>query len=209
MAPKYSAATKAKRERKKLIKDTIKKIRQHEFQGVSHAERVTGLSKATLSRRLRGSKPCNQAHEEQQILSRVEEKELARWITLCTVAGHAPILTAVKEMAEGIRRRRVKEINELGMELITYEPIGKRWVGRFLKRFPHLQSEMSKRIEAVRLEPTAQEYQKYFDDLRDVINEFDVLPENIYNMDETGFNIGTIEDRHVIVDSTVIMRYQS
>jgi hypothetical protein len=139
----------------------------------------------------------------------VEERELARWITLCTIVGRSSIPETVKEMAEGIRRRRVREVNESGMELVSYEPIGKSWVRRFLKRFPHLQSERANKIESVRLEPTNVQYRDYFDKLRGVINEFNVLPGNIYNMDETGFNIGVIEDRNVIVDKSIHTRYQS
>jgi hypothetical protein len=84
MAPRYSARTKAKRDREAKIDETIKRIRRGELEGVSHAASVTGLSKATLSRRLRGSKPRNKSQEDKQILWEMEVKELARWITLCT-----------------------------------------------------------------------------------------------------------------------------
>ena len=38
-------------------------------------------------------------------------------------------------MADAMRRRRFKEINEDGMELVHYEPIGKEWATRFLGRY--------------------------------------------------------------------------
>lgn len=210
MAPQHRAATaKAKREREELLEDTLERIRAGKFESIGKAVRETGFPKTTLHRRLHGAKPRIKAQEEKQNLTEVEENELARWITLCTVSGRAPIPEVVREMAEGIRRRHVKGVNESGMELVSYEPIGKRWVGRFLNRFPHLQTERGKKIEAVRMEASEEDYRDYFEKLRAAINEFEVSPENVYNMDETGFNIGVAEDRNVIVDGTVSTRYQA
>jgi len=210
MAPQHRTATaKAKREREEMLENTVERIQAGEFESIGQAVRETGFPKTTLHRRLHGAKPRNKAQEERQNLTEVEEKELARWITLCTVSGRAPIPEVVREMAEGIRRRRVKGVNESGMEIVTYEPIGKRWVGRFLNRFPHLQTERGKKIDAVRMEASEEEYRDYFQKLLATIDEFEVSPENIYNMDETGFNIGVAEDRNVIVDGTVSIRYQA
>ena len=55
---------------------------------------------------------------------------------------------------------------------------------------------------------TVEELDKWFKELEKVVNEFEILPENIYNMDETGFNIGDFEARNVIVDSNIQSRYQ-
>ena len=208
MASGYSAATKAKRKREEILEDAIKKIQEGEFEGISHAVRETGLSKATLHGRLHEAKPKNKSQEKHQNLMEVEEKELAQWITLCTIIGRMPIPDVVCEMAEGIRRRCIKGVNEVGMELVHYEPIGKGWVSRFLKQFPYLQMEQEKKIEVVQLEANEEDYRDYFEKLRTVIDEFDVSPENIYNMDETGFNIGVTEDRHVVVDGTISSHYQ-
>ena len=50
--------------------------------------------------------------------------------------------------------------------------------------------------------------EKWFVELVRVVWEFDILSENVYNMDETGFNIGDFEAQHVIVDTSVQTRYQ-
>ena len=210
MAPQHGVvAAKAKREREELLEDTVERIQAGEFESIGQAVLETGFPKTTLHRRLHGAKPRNKAYEEKQNLTEVEENELARWITLCTVSGCAPIPEVVREMAEGIRRRRVKGVNELGMEFVSYEPIGKKWVGRFLNRFPHLETERGKKIEAVRMEASEEDYRDYFKKLRAAIDEFEVSPENTYNMDETGFNVGIMEDRNVIVDGTVSTHYQA
>ena len=44
-------------------------------------------------------------------------------------------------MAEEIKKRRVKLINNNGLQLIDeYDPIGQQWVQRFLKRHTELSS---------------------------------------------------------------------
>ena len=42
-----------------------------------------------------------------------------------------------------------------------------------------------------------------------IITEYHILSENIYNMDETGFNISDFESRQAVVDTTVKSRYQA
>jgi len=59
------------------------------------------------------------------------------------------------------------------------------------------------------MEASKEEYRDYFQKLLAAIDEFEVSSENIYNMDETGFNIGVAEDRNIIVDGTVSIRYQA
>ena len=43
---------------------------------------------------------------------------------------------------------------------------------------------------------------EWFEQLKSVINEFDIVPENMYNMDETGFSIGTIQKAFVVINKT-------
>jgi hypothetical protein len=40
----------------------------------------------------------------------------------------------------------------------------------------------------------------WFEQCELVIDEFDILKENMYNMDETGFSIGIINDAHVVIN---------
>ena len=67
----------------------------------------------------------NKSQEKHQNLMEVEEKELTQWITLCIIISCAPISDVVCEMTEGIKKRRIKGVNEVGMELVYYKPIEK------------------------------------------------------------------------------------
>src|SRR5579859_7159793 len=72
-----------------------------------------------------------------------------------------------------------------------------------MKRQKNLTTEKAVKIEAVRTKVTTEHLQEWFEDLKEVVQKYDILPENIYNMDETGFNIGDSEARHVVVDTNI------
>src|SRR2546423_1988128 len=103
----------------------------------------------------------------------------------------------------------VKGVNEDGVVLVDYEELGKHWLNQFKKRQRNLSTQRVEKIEAVRNEVTAEELDKWFVELNHVIRDFGILPENIDNMDETGFNIDDFEARQAIVDTSIHSRYSA
>jgi hypothetical protein len=49
----------------------------------------------------------------------------------------------------------------------------------------------------------------WFDALKDILTRMKIKENNIYNMDETGFSIGTMESTKIIVDSTLRTHHQA
>jgi len=77
---------------------------------------VFNVPKRTLHDRVKKNRqPHNLAHERDQNLTRAKETELLRWITHLTISGYPPHYKTLREMAEEIRKRRVKNINDDGM----------------------------------------------------------------------------------------------
>ena len=94
--------------------------------------------------------------------------------------------------------------------MIVYDKIGKDWVGRFLRRHHELVSVRPRSIDAVRVKDTSPErLQRWFDDLKKVLAEFNIKPENIYNMDESGSAIGEKEVRRCIINSGIHQKFQA
>jgi len=82
-------------------------------------------------------------------------------------------------MAEAIRLRRVSEINACNAELISYEPLGKNWVSRFVKRRPQLGTTRGRAIESSRIkETTAEKLRQWFDEFKRFVDEHNVDPKN-------------------------------
>jgi hypothetical protein len=71
-------------------------------------------------------KPRNQAHEQDQNLTHMEEAELVQWITCLTITGYPPCYETVRGLVEIIRQRRVKNGDKV--QLKVYDKIGKEWV---------------------------------------------------------------------------------
>jgi hypothetical protein len=140
------------------------------------------MSANTLTRRLNGGKSRAEAREEQQKLTKAEEKVLVKWITHLTATGHPARHTFIRDMAEEIRRQRGPEI-EIGREL----PLGITWVQQFIGRHPQLETVISRSIEAVRIKDvTVEVVTNFFEALQACMEKYEITPENIYNMDETG-----------------------
>jgi hypothetical protein len=114
-------------------------------------------------------KPCNQAHKRDQNLTHAEEKELVRWITLLTISGYPPQYIILRQLAEIIRERRVKQPESGGVQMIVYDEIGEQWVRRFIARHSELAGVRPRSIDAVRVKDTSPErLQRWFDDLEKV-----------------------------------------
>jgi hypothetical protein len=75
---------------------------------------------------------------------------------------------------------------------VAQEQVRKGWVTRFVnKHYDQLISCWASRIDYVCHQADSEaKYKLYFDLLHGKIEEYEVLPENTYNMDEKGFMIG-------------------
>jgi hypothetical protein len=56
---------------------------------------------------------------------------------------------------------------------------------------------------------TKQVLKAWFDMYKSLITEQKIKNYNTYNMDETGFSIGTMQSTRIIVDSTLRMHFQA
>jgi hypothetical protein len=173
------------------------------------AEKKYGVDRKAIARRIKGSDSRATANERKQLLSAAEEDALFLWCRRLTAGGYPAHHQVVKEMAHEILTRRVASINIDGMYLVNIPPIGKDWTKRFLLRYPTLKSTMSRKIDASRWKDTTPEViNAWFDAYADAYCKHNFAPHNIYNMDETGFGIGTSQSCRVIIDSTLRTRYK-
>jgi Tc5 transposase DNA-binding domain len=135
---------------------------------------------------------------------------LVRWILDVTKSGYPPDKTQIREMAEQIRRRHVSKINDASIILVEYPPLGRQWVDRFIQRHESLRAEYARCIDASRMkEKTADTIMRWLNTVRETMEKFDVDAENIYNMDESSFAIGTTQGTCVVIDSRIRSQFQA
>jgi len=113
-------------------------------------------------------------------------------------------------MAEELRRQRIKTINDDGIERVSYPPIAKQWVNRFLARHPELNSTIGRTIDAVWIKDVTKDILvKWFNDVHKIFNDHNIDLKNVYNMDERGVSIGKINVTRVIINKKLRIKYQA
>ncbi|EED14719.1 conserved hypothetical protein [Talaromyces stipitatus ATCC 10500] len=80
--------------------------------------------------------------------------------------------------------------------------VGEKWVYNLVKRRPEIESKFSRKYNYERAKcEDPKLIQEYFDRVREVISKYGILPEDIYNFDETGFAMGLCATAKVITGS--------
>ena len=185
-------------------------LSRKEFPNVNQAAKHFNVSPATLGRRLKGGKSITESREPVQIFSISEEKALAGCITRLTASGFPITHNLLRGMAEEIRKRRLRGVNDETIEHVVYEPIGLQWSQRFIQRHPNLATAMSRSIELSRITAVTPEIiENWFNVLSQTIDEFGISWKNTYNCDESGFGLGKGKAMQVVIDTEVKQRYQA
>jgi helix-turn-helix, Psq domain len=99
------------------VEDVVEGIKNGKYSSIRQAARLTGLSRTTITERLHGRPTRRKAHEGNQKLAHSEEDEIARAIRLATMAGKPLLPATLREMGNGIMKRRVNGVNEDGIVL--------------------------------------------------------------------------------------------
>jgi DNA-binding Lrp family transcriptional regulator len=138
-----------------------------------------GVSRVTLARRCKGTQGSKQEQiSNQQKLHPQQELELVEYLKRLTDRGLAPRKEMVRSFASQIAQ----------------EPVGEKWVKRFLSRNDsHLTFQWTTGMDSVRHKADSEDkYNLYFELLHQKMEEYKIEPRNTYNMDEKGFLIGII-----------------
>ena len=143
------------------------------------------ISHSTLSDCWNGWKTCQEAHAHQRLLTDAQEDTLTQWIGACAERG-IPITPGTLANV---------------VAFIVKEPIGNSWVQHYLKQRSDLCTRHTQALEKcwasnVNL-PTVTKFFYLFSSL---IDEFDIIPSCLFNMDEKGVQLGTGRRLTAIVD---------
>jgi hypothetical protein len=135
-----------------------------------------GVDRRTLARRHQGqTQPRELAHLS---IHPQHETELVQYIKGLTKRRLPPTRTIIRNFASDLAGKDVSN----------------SWVTRFLNRnASHLISRWQTGMDRKRHKAdSAAKYSLYFKDLHDKMKEYNIEPTHIYNMDEKGFQIGSL-----------------
>ena len=135
-----------------------------------------GVDRSNLSRRFRGIRGLKEAqYKNKQLLNNQQLKELIKWINQLTAYGLLSTTSMLCNFAK---------------EISGKEP-GRNWSTHWVKAYSdQLISRFSTGIDIDRKRAdSAYKYALYFELLGQKIKKYNLLPNQIYNMDEKGFII--------------------
>jgi hypothetical protein len=170
--------------------------RNSEYTSIRKCAYAFNILASTLSDRLSTRTSRSKSHESQKILSTAEEKTLLKAITRLSKSGCPITLSLTRDLAEEIRLSRFR----LSSTPTSYPPLGKRWLDKFRKRYPELKTVYSRALDANRFEGVNYPVvNAYFDALTNLFLENPYPSDAIFNVDETGFALGTTLPSKVLI----------
>jgi hypothetical protein len=157
---------------------------------------------STLVHRSNGRRSREDHAQSQQYLTREEEKALVKFLLLMSSLSQPVRIKFMRSLALSIVCQRSPEGR-------LVKPPGKNWPRAFEKRHPELQARKVKSIDWKRHENNV--YDKiveWFDVIGQVLEDPAVLPENVYNMDETGVMLSMLGSAKVLVGKDDLRNYR-
>ena len=135
-----------------------------------------GVGRMTLMRRHKGETETYGLRKSS--LHPQHEAELVRYIETLTERRLPPTRTMIQQFASQLAGK----------------PVSESWVSRFLRRHPnHLISRSGKAMAKERTKAdSGAKYNLYFKLLHEKIEEYNIQPTHIFNMDEKGFQLGRV-----------------
>lgn len=147
---------------------------------ISETARKYGVGRSALSRRFNlKATSTAQYHDSTRLLNNAQERELLKYI---------------RRLCERCLPPTPRIVANIAQELCNKAP-SKNWATRFVARHKdQLDARYLNTLDLARHKADSRaSYEYYFDILSARIEEYDILPENTYNMDENGFLIGRLQ----------------
>jgi hypothetical protein len=170
--------------------------RNGEYPSIRKCAYAFNIPRTTLTSRLLTQTSYSKSHESQKILSTAKEQTLLKAVTRLSKSGCPITLPLTRDLAEEIRLSRFR----LSSTPTSYPPISKRWIDKLRKRYPELKTVYSRALDASRFEGVSYlVINAYFDALTDLFLENSYSSDAIFNVDETGFALGTTLPSKVLI----------
>ncbi|KAL8299266.1 hypothetical protein RB593_009249 [Gaeumannomyces tritici] len=146
---------------------------------VKSASKTWGIPRSTLRRRIGGGLPSCRAQAHRQRVDPSQELFLADWVLVQIALGYPPTHGELRYIAS-------RTLEQGG----DPQALGKRWVARFLARYPILKTQRARRIENARVNGASTEVIRAWWPRLEVPAVKAIKPENRYNLDECGLMEG-------------------
>jgi hypothetical protein len=168
----------------------ISDLQNQKISTIGRAAKIYNVPRTTLRDRLKGTQQRSQTRANNHKLTEFEEESLVKWILDLDKRGLPPRPSMVRDMANILLAQHGNQ------------QVGEKWVYNLVQRRSELKSRFSRRYNYERAKCEDQKIiQEYFDSVQEATLKYGILPEDIYNFDETGFAMGLCATAKVITGS--------
>ena len=174
----------------------LQAYRQGRISSLKGAARTYDIPYSSLRRRSLGTPSRPDFTSPNRKLTPIEETTLVQWILSLDTRGVPPTQLLVHQMAERLLIEHVPDAS-------TVQPqLGQKWVYRFINRHPELKSRYNRKYDYQRAKCEDPELiGAWFRLVRNTIAKYGILDADIYNFDETGFQMGVISTAKVVTSA--------
>jgi hypothetical protein len=156
----------------------------------------------TLYYRARGRPSREEKAQRQQYLTADEEKALVTFLLQMSSLGQPVRIKYIPSLAFSVARRRSTPNKPI-------KPPGKNWARAFEKRQPEVRARRIRSIDWNRHEKFIHnKITEWFEVIDRVLQGPSILPENVYNMDETGVMLSMLGSVKVLVGKDDVRGYR-
>ncbi len=155
------------------------------------AAALYNVSLTTLYARRRGRVTRHAGQVNNHKLTATEEQVLLDRIKSLDDQGFSPTLPFIQRMA-----------NLLVAQHASSGSVGKNWLTRFIKRHEELMTKYLRKYDYQRAKcEDPEEIQKWFDLVQATVTKYKIVAKDIYNFDESGFQMRIIATAKVITQT--------
>ncbi|CDU24665.1 related to transposase [Sporisorium scitamineum] len=174
------------------IQHALVKLEAGQHASISAVAAFHGVPKSMLHDHSKGMMAKHNAHIAQHTLLLASKTTLLYHIHCCAAGGFPLKPADVQEFAQ--------ELAHSGTSNLGVVKLGHNWVSSFLIWHLSINPTWSRCLENTQTRGTDEEsIWKWFGWLQEVIMEYKISSNNIFNIDETGFVFGLCSSQHVIM----------
>src|SRR5450432_3957801 len=171
----------------------VEALKQGHFTSLLSAARSYDVPHMTLRRRVRDIPARRDKRPTNYKLTATEELTLVQWILSMDQRGLAPRPESVQRMADLLLQKRSNSNSDPNSQ------VGQRWVYNFVQRHKALQTRYNRKYDYQRAKcEDPQVIRDWFRLVKNMIAKYGIEEQDIYNFDETGFQMGVISTAKVV-----------
>lgn len=149
------------------------------------------VDRTTLSRHARDGRNRQEGQSDKQLLSPKQEEMLIRWLLQLEEDGHARTPATIREIA-----------GQISQQSGGPSKVGKHWLSRFYTRHPEIHPKKGVLLASERANnANSKDLSLWFKHFERIPKQHKIDPANIWNMDETGLQLGCCKN-HTVVGSS-------